>query len=317
MESDSTLPQKLGGEIQFENKQRVSSNNTGLDLLDTAYKDENNPTVFTYPYEVALGITLDWRTLGLKGDEDKSDDYVAFANRGIKVSDGVTLAGLYGQVPYDGVRLLYSPYIGVSITFWESENDEKGHAGIMKNLHMAFVGNYNYVFGNSMNILSDANAGSKASTDTVYSKYNITLAPRMDVGAATEISYRIKYFRPFVGGIFKWLDITDTGIVKLDRAKKTPAGVETDESITFDQPYFNQMDLRVKGGFEVMRLITNTTLSAEWVSGDVFTELGNVNIDYNEYDFFKNNVSANSNDPSQASPRARLGYIALGVKITF
>ena len=37
------LTPKLGGEIQFEHKRRVSDNNKGLDLLDTAYEEENNP----------------------------------------------------------------------------------------------------------------------------------------------------------------------------------------------------------------------------------------------------------------------------------
>lgn len=276
------------------------------------YKDKNiseafigQKKAFFVPFEVALGVGLDWKELGTSIESGK-DDYLDFANRDIKVEDGVTIGGVYGHSYHKNFRDFTIPYIGGKLSFWESENIEENRFGKIKNLQVGLVFNANYAFGANM---------SKSNLTSLISKRSINYQPRLDLGVGAEASYRVSYFKPYMGMLYKLFNVLEAGAtITTDSIEN---GIITTKKVSTNA-YENRGDLRAKVGVDVERVVTNVIFTVEWQSGDMINDQeATVSRDLNGYQFFENNVSETDNSVMNLNTLARWGFVSIGATIRY
>lgn len=320
----------LAGEVMLEERRKINTSSKLVEsvkannLLVAGFDPQTklnwkNGYIMTIPAEVALGFTLNWKSLGRSADEG---GHLAMSSQDIKVTDGVSLVGVFGEQPYEPIPEIPTMYTGVQLSVWESDAD--GKTGIAPNLKAGLITNLNYAFGGTYDV-KDLASGSSLS----YSKYEFTNSPRLDWGIGTEMSYKMAegVVTPYFGVIFKALDIIgETETIKYEGTSEPLKATGSDGAIVgeveskVEDRYASRSDLRMKIGVD-FKLAKNVTLNTEWKSGDLLYSQSSYKTDdfnkgYNDYDYFEIQDKAKSRVPSFGST-AQTGVISVGLKVAF
>lgn len=279
----------LGFDVALENKAPYGKD------LDTKVEPPKRSTkdVLTASYAIGAGVTLGFQDAGRYLVKSKDDDDVMDLFKGDeKIIDGVGLGFLYGSTPYDKVRDISIPYIGMKATLWDSEDGDI--IGWIPGLQHGLIFNFNYALG------------AKKKVDDV--EYNIK--PTADVGLGYEGSYTVSFIKLKAGTLFKAFNITD---VKKDFVTNAKGKEES-----FERKVANPFDLRVRFGVDIVKLVPNTTFEIMWESGDLLrTNDSSVASDgyHKTENFFRAKETGTGADGAES--KAQYGYIYAGVKVEF
>lgn len=314
--NDLEIVPTVAADLRFENKQSFANNIIAI-AESQGQGQLDNPSIFTTHYEIGVGARILWTAKGVKEDES---DYLSMATEDVEVSDGFSLGVVYGQVPYVDIRQLASPYVGLKLAMWESEDD--GKPGLVPGLKLGLVANVNYALGGTIDIKDDFKT---VDGTALYSKYEFEYESRLDLGWGIEASYQYNFIKPYIGVLHKWFDITEAN----NKSTQTPTGAgplspagqatvtnfsDNTELIVKDG------DLRAKIGVEVTKIVPFTTFTLEWQSGNLFLDEvydKDMNFGADDIDdtaFFKDNQVYG---PSYTQTSGKLGFVKLGVKVSF
>ena len=303
----NTLTPSLGLEVSLENK--VDKYST-LDLLidkTTVKLSGDDKTVDVKAYEAALGIKYDWKSLGNDADES---DHLSAPGKDVTVTDGFALGFLYGSMPNDIIRSFAMNYVGVKVSLWDSQDDDK--PGMLP-VKLGLILNYNYVLGGeykpkqfkgTVNISTDTASPSNKTIDINKVKF----ASRQDFGLLLETSMTFGYIKPFFNAALQMYNVTNVDEITIE-ASETVTGGDTEEKLYKTNKFIDRTDLRVKLGFDIKNLVKNVTFSAWWESGNVMKTDKISKKAYNTSSFYTTKDINASN--------AKLGFIALGAKISY
>lgn len=288
-----SLTSTIGYESKLEYLQII--NPTAVFNVETADASRNK-WILSHTYEIAAGITFDWANRGRFKDED---DYLNFKKgTNDKVTDGVSVGVSLGFVPNEIFRELQAPYLGFKLALWDSEDINA--RGLFPRLETGLILNINHTFG-----------GRELGFHKYIVQYQnapfseLFVHEKTDLGIGLQTKYHIAFVRPYINGIFKFLDFNT-----VEDTYKVTNEFSLEEARVYD----NKVDMRFKIGTEIVGLVSYVEFEVFWESGDMIkTSLKHEKV-LTEYDFFSNEDSTGN---KVFVSHAKLGYISLGAKIKF
>ena len=308
----NTLTPSLGLEVSLENKvDKYSTLDLSVEKASINVKEtgDDKKTVDVKAYEAALGIKYDWKSLGNDADES---DHLSAPGKDVTVTDGFALGFLYGSMPNDIIRSFAMNYVGVKVSLWDSQDDDK--PGMLP-VKLGLILNYNYVLGGeykpkqftgTVNTSTDPASPSNKTIDINKFKF----ASRQDFGLLLETSMTFGYIKPFFNAALRMYNVTNVDEITIE-ASETVTGGDKEGKLykAKANKFIDRTDLRVKLGFDIKNLVKNVTFSAWWESGNVMKTDKINKTAYNTSSFYTTK-DINTNN-------AKLGFIALGAKISY
>lgn len=333
LKENITITPKFALEIHLLNRRKISSDGllalgkSDIDELSVFGSIDPNKVVRTLvmPLEFGMSLNITWPDKGVVADES---DHLSYAPNDVKVSDGASIGLTFGMTPTTTFAVGATSYLNAKFALWDSE--EEDNPGIIPGIKTSLIVNVNLTLGGPMDlteIVNDLYREANPSYSGDYVKRLLYISGyRLDVGTGLEFKYLAKFVNPYLGVLWKSFDLTGFDVTITSAASSD--GKETTKYYSkFSTDYgkaqtdfYNQHDLRLKLGFEIVTLIANTTLTTEWVSGDLLNQDSNDGGTYTEYDYFRNENTDGvngGNDIQNTNTATKLGYLSLGVKVRF